>query len=54
MLLLHRQSPDAVRSGSLTVPAGEHVVADPYDKVLKYSQAIVDYQAWEKAQRAKD
>jgi len=41
-------------SGTLTVPAGAHVVADPEDKVLKYSQAIVDYQAWEKAQRAKD
>ena len=41
-------------SGTLTVPASAHVVADPYDKVLKYSQAIVEYQAWEKAQREKE
>lgn len=41
-------------SGTLTVPKDAHVVADPYDKVLKYSQAVVDYQAWVKAQRAKE
>ena len=41
-------------TGTLTVPADAHVIADPEDKVLKYSQAIADYQAWEKAQAAKD
>ncbi|MGN6619624.1 MAG: M1 family metallopeptidase [Sphingomonas sp.] len=40
-------------SGSLTVPAGAHVVIDPYDRVLKDEPAINAYQAWMKAQAAK-
>ncbi|HEU4960285.1 MAG TPA: M1 family metallopeptidase [Sphingomonas sp.] len=38
-------------TGSLTIPAGAHVVVDPYDGVLKDEPAIDAYQAWQKAQR---
>ncbi|MGN6277393.1 MAG: M1 family metallopeptidase [Sphingomonas sp.] len=39
-------------TGSITVPAGAHVVVDPYDRVLKDEPAINAYQQWMKAQRA--
>jgi aminopeptidase N len=38
-------------SGTVTVPAGAHVVVDPYDRVLKDEPAIDAYRAWAAAQR---
>ena len=39
-------------TGSLTVPADAHVVVDPWDRVLKHSDAISTYQDWIKARIA--
>jgi aminopeptidase N len=39
-------------TGSITVPAGAHVVVDPYDRVLKDEPAITAYQQWMRAQMA--
>lgn len=44
--------PMAHGTGTVTVPAGAHVVVDPYDRVLKDSPAITAYQNWVKAQMA--
>jgi aminopeptidase N len=38
-------------SATLTVPARAHIVIDPDAKVLRYSQAVADYQAWQAAQK---
>ncbi len=39
--------------GTLTVPAGTHYSLDPMSKILRYSQDIEDYRAWQKAQDGK-
>ncbi|TPG43151.1 M1 family peptidase [Sphingomonas koreensis] len=39
-------------AGALTIPAGAHVVVDPWDRVLKDSKAIDNYQAWLAAKAA--
>ncbi|WP_440979438.1 M1 family metallopeptidase [Sphingomonas pseudosanguinis] len=40
-------------TGTLTVPAGAHVVVDPWSKILKRSVAIEQFQAWKAEQAAK-
>ncbi|HVJ00047.1 MAG TPA: M1 family metallopeptidase [Sphingomonas sp.] len=40
-------------TGTLTVPAGTHVLADPRAKILRQSDTVTAFQAWRKAQMEK-
>jgi len=40
--------------GEIALPAGAHYVIDPYGKVLRQSDVVDEFEAWQAAQRRRN